>query len=321
MRHAVLLLLLCACSSLSSEERDTLADHQRNAKHYFEGGNLGQAMGQIDKGLALEPDDYVLNSLKGAILLKTSASSQGTDHRRLDQATALLAQVYDQRAANRHEPYLLFDYALALQKQGRRHLGEALRLRGEAKRNPTQAALQGEADRQQVAADEKLAEAGRLLGVLLERGELLRLTHYHLLLIAQDRRDDKAFLDHAKAYLVQMANEQEAAKKDIDKTATIGFEQARSKDLRALRTEEMEVCELLADHYFDRKQYKEAIAMLNRVLEIDPGRSANYYNRGRALVELGQTEPAKADFRKFLATTNLPSSSDKVTAATMALDR
>ena len=91
MRHAVLLLLLCACSSLSSQQRASLAEHQQRALHYWEGGSLGQAMGQIEKGLALAPDDYLLNSLKGAILLKTSASSQGTDHRRLDAMGALLA--------------------------------------------------------------------------------------------------------------------------------------------------------------------------------------------------------------------------------------
>ena len=268
MRYAAFLLLLCACTSLSTEERDALALHQRNAKHYWEGGRLDQAMGQIEKGLELEPDDYSLNVLKGVILLKTSASSQGTDHRRLDEATALLAKIYDERAANRHEPSLLLSHGLALQKQGRRHLGEALRLRGEATRSLTPVPLQEEAERHEAAAKEQLEAAAEVLGVLLDRGELVRLTRYHLLLIAQDRKDDVAFAEHAKKYLEQMDKEQEFVKKQTEKTLQLGFEHERAKDLRTLKTEEMEVRGLLAEHHYTRKQFKEAQAMLDKVLEI-----------------------------------------------------
>jgi tetratricopeptide (TPR) repeat protein len=321
MRHAAFLLLLCACSSLSTEQRDELALHQRNAKHYWEGGRLDQAMGQIEKGLELAPDDYSLNVLKGVILLKTSASSQGTDHRRLDEATELLARVYGERSAGRHEPSLLFSYGLSLQKQGRRHLGEAIRLRGEATRSLEPRPLLDKAEEEQATADGQFATATEVLAVLLDRGELLRLTHYHLLLIAQDRKDDVAFDEHAKKYLEQMKKEQAVVQKQIDKTQQVGFEHERAKDLRALKNEEMEVCGLLAEHRYSHKKYQEALDMLNRVLEIDPARSVDYYNRGRVLLELQRGAEAKADFRKFLATTTLPATSDKTTFATLALDR
>ena len=321
MRHAAFLLLLCACTTLSTEQRDQLASYQRNAKLYWESNLLGQAMGQIDKGLELEPDDYLLNSLKGGILLKASASSQGTDHRRLDEATELLAKVYDERSPMRHDRHLLFNYGLALQKQGRRHLGEAIRLRGEATRSLEPRPLLDEAEEHQAKADEQLTTAAEVLTVLIDKGELLRLSRYHLLLIAQDRRDDRAFAEHAQEYLKQMQKEQDAVQKQIAQTQQIGFEHERSQDMRALKTEEMEVRGLLAEHHYARKDFKTAEQMLDRVLQIDPARSVDYYNRGRARLEQNRVEEAKADFRKFLATTTLPATSDKTMFATMALDR
>jgi hypothetical protein len=59
--------------------------------------------------------------------------------------------------------------------------------------------------------------------------------------------------------------------------------------------------------------------MLDRVLQIDPARSVDYYNRGRVLLELQRQSTAKDDFRKFLATTNLPADNQKVTFAMAAL--
>ena len=124
MRPLALLLLLCACNSLSSDEQSRLTSYQRNAALFYEGGRFDQALGQIERGLELAPDDYKLAAMRGAILLQTSGHAGGTDHRRLDQATELLAELYDRRSPNRHEPYLLLDYGRALQKQGLRHLGE-----------------------------------------------------------------------------------------------------------------------------------------------------------------------------------------------------
>jgi hypothetical protein len=130
MRTLPLCLLLCACSSLSSDERQRLADYQRNALLYFEGRRWNQAMIQVERGLELAPGDYKLTSLKGGILLLASGDARGTDHRQLDEASRLLAELFDERSLARHEPHLLLNYALAQQKQGLRHLGEALRLAG-----------------------------------------------------------------------------------------------------------------------------------------------------------------------------------------------
>jgi hypothetical protein len=140
MRSIAFSLLLCACSSLAGEDRDRLASYQRQAATYFDGAKYGQALNQIERGLELDPHDYKLNALKGSILLLASGDANGTDHKKLDEATALLEEQFAARALDRHEPHLLLYYALALQKQGLRRLGEAVRLEGQATRAATDTA-------------------------------------------------------------------------------------------------------------------------------------------------------------------------------------
>ena len=307
--------------------------HQRNASYYYERGLLSQALGQIDKGLELDPDDYKLNSLKGAVLLKTSADSQGTDHKQLDQATELLARVYEFRSPSHHEPHLLLPYALALQKQGRRHLGEAVRLEGQASRAsaPENEKLLETAKAERELATEHFLKARDLLAVLIERGDLLRYAYNHQLQIAQDLGDDEAFQKAGKAYLEQVKKAQDAERQTLDATKAAMHESERHKALRDLLAEEVDVRVLLAEHYHLRaaktsgaeatKLYEEELAHLNRILELNPQRSADYYNRGCVLLELKQSEAAKADFRRFLATTTLPASSTKKTFALEALGK
>lgn len=321
MRHVTVLLLLCACSSLSSEQRDQLANHSRNAKFYFEGGRLEQALDQVDRGLELEPDNYGLLALRGTILLRQSNSALGTDHRVLDQAMAILQRVYDMRSPARHEPFVLLPYALALQKQGRRHLGEALRLEGQASRAPDKTELGGAAATERQQANEQLLAARGALQVLVERGETLRLAHSHLLQIAQDLGDDAAFDAAAKAYVAQAAKDQAAIRKEVERTAEPAYEAEQMRNLTSLRNEELEVRSLLAEHYFGRQQFEAALAHQNRVLELDPQRSVDYYNRGRILLELKRNDEAKADFRKFLAMPSAPSTAEKRTLALRALDQ
>jgi tetratricopeptide (TPR) repeat protein len=323
MRQAVLLplLLLCACNSLSYDQREALAGHQRNALIYFEGGRLDQAMGQIERGLDIDPDDYRLKALRGTVLLKQSASALSTDHQMLDEATAVLEEVYDTRAPYRHERYLLLNYALALQKQGRRHLGEELRLRGQAARAPNPEDLLAQADEQREQARDLLLRSRDLLDVLVDRGEVLRQAYSHQLQIAQDLGDDEAFKKAAADYLAQAEKDRAAVKSEIERTMVPAYEADQLRNLRSLRDEELVVRSLLAEWHYTRKNYEEALAQLDRVLELDPLRSTDYYNRGRVLMELDRLEDAKQDFRKFLAMSNLPPTSEKATIAARALDQ
>ncbi len=320
MRPTALSLLLClaACSSLSSDEYSRLASHQRNAKYYFDGAHYEQALDQIERGLEIDADDYVLNSMRGAILLMRSGDASGTDHTDLDAATKVLTRIYETRSPNRHEPHLLVNYGLALEKQGRRHLAVALRLEQDVARKGGDPGASA-AEREQARSN--LLEARTAFGVLVDRGEQLRIAHYHRLLIAETLQDEAAFGAEAKAYFEVASRDQETVRKEIERTTVANYEAAKLQQLRMLHAEELEVRSLVAGREFAAKRYDEALVHLNRVLELDPQRSADYYNRGRVLLSIGRTVEAKDDFRKFLATTTLPSGSEKKAFAQEALAR
>ncbi|MGK0300101.1 MAG: Tfp pilus assembly protein PilF, partial [Planctomycetota bacterium] len=76
-----------------------------------------------------------------------------------------------------------------------------------------------------------------------------------------------------------------------------------------------------ADWLFHRKNFNDALAQMEAVVKLDPTRSDNYYNRGRVRLELKQVDDAKSDFRRFLATSQLPASSSKKSFATKVLTR
>lgn len=320
MRHLALSLLLCAgaCSSLSSEQHDQLVSHQQNAKYYLEGGQLDRSMDQIQRGLELDPDDYVLNSMLGALLLQRSGDASGSDHRELDKATAVLERIYETRSPNRHEPHLLFNYGLVQEKQGRRHLASALRLERQQ--------VRGDSGGEDIAREHELAkslltEARTLFGVLVDRGEQLRLAHYHLLLIAKTLGDDTAFDLESTEYFAAADKHQANVRKEIETTTTANWEADRLTLLRSLQAEELEVRSLVAEQEFGHKNYEKALGHLNRILDLEPQRSADYYNRGRVLLILGRSVEAKDDFRKFLATTTLPPGNEKKAFAQEALTR
>lgn len=321
MRHAALLLLLCGCTTLSHDDEQQLASYQRQAKLYFEGGSLDQAMDQVDRGLAIDPDNYQLLAMRGTVLLKLSGSAMATDHRRLDEATRVLEEVYDMRSPYRHEPFVLLPFALALQKQGRRHLGEELRLRGQFSRQLHDRDDLIQAERQRDAARELLQRADGVLDVLVERGELLRSTWNHKMQIAADLGDDVAFVAAANSYLAQAQRDQDAVRAEIRRTLVPAYESEQLQRLRELENEELEVRALLAGHHYQRRQFAPALVQLDRVLELAPQRGLDYYNRGQVLLELGRAEDAKADFRKFLALSGLPETHEKVTFASRVLDQ
>ncbi len=322
MRSLALLSLLCACSSLAQDERTKLTSYQRNAALYFEGSRLDQAMIQCEKGLELEPDDYKLKAIKGAILLRASGTASSTDHKRLDEATKVLAEVHDQRSNSRHEPSVLLYYGQALQKQGQRHLGAAIRAEGDAQRTPdakVAGELQEQAAAERALATADLQQAWDLFGVLIERGEILRFAHNHRMQIAGLRKEDAVFTAEAEQFLLQSQKAKDSVAKQVQDAKSVDFEAERMRTLAELKSEELEVRSLVADFHFDRKNYDSALTQLNRVLEIDPQRSTDYYNRGRVLLELGKQDEARRDFLRFLQTTSLPTSADQVAFAHRAI--
>ena len=53
-----------------------------------------------------------------------------------------------------------------------------------------------------------------------------------------------------------------------------------------------------ASAHFARAEFEQGIADFSRVIELDPGEAAAYYNRGLSYQELGDADKAEADFAK-----------------------
>lgn len=319
-QYCLPLLLLCGCTTFTNDEAKQLADAQQFATTFFRDGKLGQTMIQVDRGLDIDPDDYKLNALKGATLLRASLR----DNKRLDEASEILEKVYEWRSPMRHEPYELFYLGLARQKQGLRHLGEAIRVEDRARRAADKkkyAEFVQKSKEEREAANSKLESAMEVFDVLVERGERLRLTHNHRMQVARQLGDDKKFLESAKQFFEISKKEQDFVRKEIERTPTADYEAAQLEALRDLEGEELDVRALVADWHFHRKKYDVALEHINRALALDPTRSDNYYNRGRLHLALKNTEDAKTDFRRFLATSQLPASDSRMTFATKALTR
>ena len=143
----------------------------------------------------------------------------------------------------------------------------------------------------------------------------------HRMQVARQLGDDKEFEESAKAFFEITANEQKFVDSEVKRTPTPDYEDAQYTALKQLEQEEVDVRALVADWYFHRKNYREALKHINRALQLEPTRSDNYYNRGRLYVELKDLDSAKADFRRFLATSQLPPTSQKMTYATKTLTR
>ena len=320
MRQYAILLVLCACTTLSKDDAELLEICQRNAPIYFEGGKLDQALRQAERGLEIDPDDYKLNVIRGAVLLRASERNP----KLLDRATKQLERIYEWRTPLRHEPSELLYYALAQQKQGLRNLGEAIRLEDTARRTAEgerHTTLVEEAAQQRQLATQRLKKADELLGYLVDLGDLLRVVYNHRLQIARQLGDDQGFEASTKAYLIQSAKDLAYVEEEVRNTVTPDYEVEQYKLRKQLQQEQLEVRTLYADWCFHRERYEDAREQLDLVLKLDPTRSDNYYNRGRVLLKLQKTALAKDDFRRFLAMAQLPASSPRITEATQALQK
>jgi tetratricopeptide (TPR) repeat protein len=292
--------LFFACASLSTEESERLATIQRNAALYWEGGKLGQALSLAERGLDIDADDYKLQTLRAAIHLRMSSPSGADDQRMLDLALSEFEDIDDQRSLSRHDGFQLFFHGIARQKQGLRLLRDAERARHAVPPDEDAAAeLREDADREFDRANELLTE-------LIERGELLRLAHFHMLQVAASRADGEGVLRHGEAYLEAAKQEQAYTKNEIDQTMVFRYEVEQKRSLASLLQEEAQVRSFLAERLQTRGQLQAALEHLDRILTIDPTRTADYFNRGMLLERLARLNDAQRDMRRFLATTSLP---------------
>lgn len=319
-------LLPIACSPLSQEEKNQLTLCQQNAATYWGGGMLDQCLGMAEKGLEIDPEDYKLSTLKGMVWLRQASDDRYTDEqqqRLLQKAEEQLETVYDWRSPTRHEGFLLLGYGMVLQARGIRRMQDAIRDRDAARSLGERA--KGHAERLEQAAEaetegrELLAQARSVFDVLIERGDLTMLAHYHLMQVAAGLEQPDLVLSHGDKYLEAVRRFQEVNQSRIEASPTATFERELRKEQDRIRSQELDVRVFLAKTLYDQKNYGAAIVHLDAVLAANPARTTDYFNRGRCLREMGRADQAREDFRRFVATSNLPASNPRMVEAVQFL--
>jgi len=243
--------------------------------------------------------------------------------RELNEAEALFARVYETRSPGRHQSDLLLGYAMALEAQGLRNLGEAQRLNAEAaKAGASDASIKKgkAAEYEELGRSKYLARAREVLAALETRGDLRRICYFHQMQVAAALGEKDATVALGKDYLKQSDKDQKAQQEVIAKTPNLAFEKEKREELKKMQREEIDVRAMLAELHYLRREFDKSLEHLQVILTMDPGRKVDYFNRGRCLRELGRSEEAKADFRKFLATSDLPPGDAKMTEAVRALE-
>lgn len=319
-------LLPVGCTPLSQEEKNELALCQQNAATYWGGGMLDQCLGMAEKGLEIDPEDYKLSTLRGMVFLRQAADDRFTDAQKvrlLQRAAEQLERVYDWRSPTRHEGFLLLGYGMVLQAQGLRRVQDSIRERDTAQslggRGTGHAERLAEAAEAGAEGRELLTKARSVFEVLIERGDLTMLAHYHLMQVAAALQQPDQALGHGDKYLEAVRRFQEVNQSRIEASPTATFERELRKEQDRIRSQELDVRVLLAETLYDRKDYAAAVVHLDAVLAANPSRTTDYFNRGRCLRQMGRTDQAREDFRRFVATSNLPASNPRMIEAVQFL--
>jgi tetratricopeptide (TPR) repeat protein len=214
---------------------------------------------------------------------------------------------------------VLLGDALLHEELGRTMLQEKTRIKDEQARPELsvqeRAVQEVQLQEYDLAMRQHLARATRDLDLLLKRGDLLLLTHKHMMSVKALSGDYAGALEHGQRYLERCATAQSAKQKVYESTLQVHNEQRAALELSTLVDDELTVRAQLADLHFDHGRYDRAVTELDSILRLDPGRSADYYNRARALYELGRYDEAFNDVQRFLATHNLPAGHATLTRA------
>lgn len=315
----LLSLTLSACGTfgISSEQRAQLVQHQEQAKRYYDGNRLPQALDQVRQGLEIDAKDYQLNYMRGYCLLRQAndpryATTPARRRALLEEAATAFDTTLALRSESDHDPRTLLGVALLHEEMARFKLEQQKQVQeenGATDLDANERALQEVRVRELIVQrDEHLLIAERTLKLLIERGDLLLLAHKHMLNVSSLRGLEHyaTSVQHGQAFLERSQAQQDAKRKQIEQTTDFATEQEAQARLNDLVAEEVLVRAQLANLHFDKGNFAQTVAELDRILTLDPTRAPDYYNRARALHKLGRNAEAYKDVQKFLATHSLP---------------
>ncbi len=316
-------LLTASCAifgGLSEEDQTRLDIYRKNAKQYFEEASASdraseyyRSLDQIDKGLAIVPDDYRLKHQRAMCFLMLGKR----DPKRLPEAEQAFKDVMAMRTDANHDPKTILGYGLTLHRLGyieRTHaeiLEDEIKLGGAGTSDSNDP--QARASEHRNRAKAYLHSAELQLLKLLEKEDFVDLAHRHLMNLKELQGDRTAAKKHGAAFLVECRKQRDHWEKKYKATTVFRYERnVVVPALEDLDRNELEVQDALSFMCQQDRNYKQAIKHLDRMLAMQPNRPIYYYNRGDCYRALGEDAAAKRDFKKFLGTTALPPQHPKV---------
>ncbi|MEO0479631.1 MAG: hypothetical protein AAF196_09135 [Planctomycetota bacterium] len=312
---AVALFALPGCSTLSEEEEEKLDNHRRNALTYLQTEEFLRAIQQSEMGLEIDENDYAL--------LATRALARGylagDVYGRLVAAEPLFDDVYGLRSANEHQPLFLLEYAKVKQRVAAEQRRQAARAAEESNDPTLSNAIRSEKAGRATALSEESSSrstaASDALLVLIERQELVRTANRVLMAIAAERGDGPGSIEYATKAIARLEEQKASLLNDIEKDLDLRRTLRAREALEDLIVEEKLIRSRLSAIYFQQELFAESVQQLDIILDLDPNRSFDYFNRAKAHQALGNRSKAVDDYQNFLSTTDLPASDDKVRQA------
>lgn len=291
---------LAACRSIDSEKLGIVRD---SAILYYDQGDLVRAEGQARKALEIDPGD-----LRSLVVLGMTRARQGNagDLNALNESIAVFQRAED--AGGDDEFQVMLGHGMARSARARVALARAETLSGGAASKPAPSGeltdavrrLRQSADEDMTRAEELLLGAHRALPDYLSTLEYLQAL-YSL------RGDAPRSLEWGKKVVEQAARARAEKERIVSRQGrSVDAEAAARSEIKRFLEAEANSRSLMALMHHRQGQPKEALAELNRVIEIRPGEVEDHFNRGVCRQGIGDYAGARSDYEVFLRRSTLP---------------
>ena len=333
--------------SCASQDSPKVAPYVERADQYFKGKDFPRAIQQCRKGLRIEPNNYRLNQILGEIYLRGGKRNPKAFQIALKQ----FKKVYGLRGNGEHDYITLLGLARANYGLARQDLAQSRELLTKLKQkklSPTeQKTTKAKALELQRNYLQRLDQAEAWLKEMIARGDGILPALETLFMVQVDRiypltgkkRMEQLHLatKAGEEWLQEILRRQNYYKKKADSLPSnqnlsgkiiVVIENEMKKRYEHFVDLELQARGLLHSLYYRTNNLPKALAHLNRILEIDPTRANEYYNRGQIRLKLGQKKEAKKDLETFLRLSSLSEDSPRwkqvnrqVAKLTLALKR
>ncbi len=316
--------------SCASQDSPKVAPYVERADQYFKGKDFPRAIQQCQKGLAIEPSNYRLNQILGEIYLRNGNRNPVAFKEALKQ----FHKVYGLRGNGEHDYITLLGLARSNYGLGRQDFAKSRELLSKLEHlklsETEQKTTKAKALELQRSFSQHLDQAERWLKEMLARGDGILPALETLFMVQVDRlyplksNKRKAQLRLAtkagEDWLQEILRRKNYYKKKADSLPSnqnlsgkiiVVIENEMKKRYEHFVDLELQARGLLHSLYFRAHNLPKALAHLNKILEIDPTRTDEYYNRGQIHLKLGQKKEAKQDLETFLRLSSLSQDSPR----------